>query len=153
MYCVEVWGNAADSHLHPLNILQNNIIRTITFSYYIYRANTNKLYVDLGILPLHKLVTQRIAIMMFKYANNMLPKVMNELYLRRNSDVHSHNTRRSEHLHIPNGTHTKNFVYRSVLIWNELVHIKVETNLTLTKFKKILKLYLLHNELKIGYTS
>ena len=31
-YCVEVWGNAAASHLLPLCLLQNKVVRIITYS-------------------------------------------------------------------------------------------------------------------------
>ena len=82
----------------------------------------------------------------------MLPSVMNELYIR-NSDVHSYNTRRSTHLHVPNGTETKTFLYKSVLIWNELIIQKVDSNLPFQRYKHILKTYLLHNEINIGYTT
>ena len=31
-YCVEVWGNAATSHMFPLFLLQNKVVRIITYS-------------------------------------------------------------------------------------------------------------------------
>ena len=31
-YCVEVWGNAATSHMLPLCLLQNKVVRIITYS-------------------------------------------------------------------------------------------------------------------------
>ena len=149
LYCTEVWGNAATSHLHPLNILQNKIVRIITFSD--MRANTNSIYIALGVLPLHKVVIQSIALIMYKLSHGMLPKVVSELYVK-NNYIHSYETRRSKHLHIPNGTQTNTFRYRSVLIWNELIN-KVDSNVTLPKYKKIIKHFLQYNELNIGYTA
>ena len=34
-YCVEMWGNAHDSHLDPVIKLQKKSIRAITFSHYL----------------------------------------------------------------------------------------------------------------------
>ena len=87
---------------------------------------------------------------MYKYSHGLLPKVMNELYVK-NSEVHRYNTRRSHLLHVPNGIHTRHFCYRSVLIWNELTIQGVEYNVSLTSYKLKLKFYLQYNDLNIGY--
>ena len=34
IYCVDVWGNACDTHLEPIIKMQKRCIRTITFSCY-----------------------------------------------------------------------------------------------------------------------
>ena len=88
--------------------------------------------------------------MMYKYTHNMLPPAMNEMYIR-NDEVHNYNTRQSKLLHIPNGSHIKNFRYRSVLLYNELIARNINFNVSLPKFKKIVKRFLLHNIVQLGY--
>ena len=148
LYCIEVWGNAVDSHLQPLCTLQNKIIRLVSFSY--FRAHADTLFIKLEILPLHKIFLHRISLMMYKYTHNMLPPAMNEMYIR-NDEVHNYNTRQSKLLHIPNGSHIKNFRYRSVLLYNELIARNINFNVSLPKFKKIVKRFLLHNIVQLGY--
>ena len=58
IYCIESWGNAAHCHLDPLFKLQNKIIRIITFSD--HNAHTELIFNDLNILPLYKLIHNRI---------------------------------------------------------------------------------------------
>ena len=52
-------------------MLQKKIIRIINFSD--HNAHTGPIFNDLNILPLYKLIHNRIGIMMYKYANGMLP--------------------------------------------------------------------------------
>ena len=74
------------------------------------------IFINLEILPLQKIVYHRISLMMYKFNNDILPIAINELYTK-NNEIHSYETRQSNLLHL----HTKNFVYKSVQIWNELV--------------------------------
>ncbi len=150
IYCVEVWGNAAPTHLAPLCTIQNKIVRTISCSH--HRASAPPIYIRLGILPMHKIVIHRIALMMYKYSNNLLPEIMNALY-KSNNQVHSYETRQRHLLHTPGGTHTNNFCYKSVLVWNELTTRGVQSNVSMPKFKKSLKMFLQHNDLSIGYSA
>ena len=110
------------------------------------------IFIDLEILPLQKIVYHRISLMMYKYNNDMLPMAINELYTK-NNEIHTYETRQSHHLHLPMGTHTKNFVYKSVQIWNELANKGIDASVSLPVFKRKLKMYLLHNELCLGYTE
>ena len=87
IYGIESWGNAAHCHLDPIFKLQKKIIRIITFSD--HNAHTGLIYNRLNILPLYKLIQNRIRIMMYKNANGMLPPVMNELFTV-NSNIHEH---------------------------------------------------------------
>ena len=68
------------------------ILRILTFSS--YDVPSESLFKHTNILPLYKLVHYRIGIMMYKYANYLLPPVMNDLYTV-NSDIHEHNTRQN----------------------------------------------------------
>jgi len=50
-YCIVSWGTATSSVLQPLEIVHNNILRTITYNK--YRCHITPLYKALNILKLH----------------------------------------------------------------------------------------------------
>ena len=149
-YCVEVWGNAATSHMLPLCLLQNKVVRIITYTK--KRAPVDSLYLELNLLPLHKIAHHRIALMMYKYHHAMLPIALQDLYIK-NKIVHHHRTRQHNLLHVPSGTHTKKIIYSSILVWNNLQSMGFEFDISFHTFKKAIKTYLLHNEIDIGYNS
>ena len=45
IYCIEIWGEASQIHLQPLLIAQKNVVRIITFSYYL--AHTQPLFLSM----------------------------------------------------------------------------------------------------------
>ncbi len=148
IYCVEIWGNACDSHLDPIIKLQKKILRIITFS--TYTAHTEPLCFVLNTLPFRKLVTQRIGLQMFKYANNFVPISINDLFIK-NEHVHEHNTRQRSNLRQPVGKQEymyRNFSFMGVYIWNHIIN---KTNINIHSpyhtFKYTLKKHLLHNEM------
>ena len=61
------------------------------------------MFLNLQLLPLEKIFFSRIGLVMFKCSNNMLPNVLSNLYIK-NNETHSHFTRNSNLLGIPNGT-------------------------------------------------
>ena len=62
-------------------------------------------------------------------------------------------TRQHNLLHVPSGTHTNNFLYSSVLVWNNLRSVGYEFNISFPKSNKEIKAYFIHNEINIGYIS
>ena len=112
-----------------------------------YHAHTDPLFKDLKILSVNKLFIDRIGIVMFKATYDLLPKSITQLFSK-NKDIHSYNTRSKDLLRVFIGT--KNFTYFSPRIWNALVN-NININVTLTQFKSILKMYLLHNSLNFTY--
>ena len=142
IYCVEVWGNACDTHLEPIIKIQKRCIRTITFSCYF--EQTEPLFKELEILSFKKLVIQRILLMMFKYSLGIVPKPITLLFTR-NDEVHHHNTRHSSLLHPMIGrteTTYKTFRSQAILIWN-YISKQIPINVTITCFKKTSLKYLL----------
>ena len=130
--------------------LKKKIIRNITFSD--HNAHTGLIFNRLNILPLYKLIQNRIGIMMYKNANGMLPPVMNELFTV-NSNIHEHNTRQRLMLHTDRG-HT-NIFYRTFnnvgpRICNALQN-KIDVNVLISQFKQINKKYLQDHSLVIVY--
>ena len=116
LYCVEIWGNAAECHILPIITLQKKIIRFTTFSPFL--AHTKNLFLDTNILPFKKLVIHRIGIQMFKFNLGLSPVALNNLFVR-NSNIHNYNTRNKNKLRSAIGRHKfiyKNFRYISVHI-------------------------------------
>ena len=120
IYCIEIWGNTNEIHLSPIVKIQKKSIRAITFSH--YQAPTAPLYKELNILNLKKLVTQRIALLMFKYHTGVLPNPINNLFTL-NNERHNYNTRQMNDLqtHFGRGENIyKLFSFHGVHIWNQL---------------------------------
>ena len=96
IYCIEAWGNTTNCYFKQLYIIQKNVIRMIAFAN--YNTPSIDIFKNLNILHLDKLV-DRIGIMMYKYANDLLPPVLNYLYTS-NSDVHNYTTRQRHLLQV-----------------------------------------------------
>ena len=73
IYCIEVWGCAAPSHLHSLFLLQKKIVRIMTFVPYL--AHTEPIFNSLEILPVEKIYINKVGIVMFNplHPNNAAP--------------------------------------------------------------------------------
>ena len=119
------------------------IIKIMTFTS--YHAHTAPIFRDLEILTIDVLIVHRIGIVMYKFNYGFLPEVLNTMY-RKNSEIHSYNTRSKDMFRISSGT----FSNISARIWNSLV-VNIDINVSLLKFKESLKQYLLSNVLIIKY--
>ena len=127
-------------HLEDLvTRIQKKAIRMITFAN--YNTPSIDIFKNLNILPLDKLVFDRIGVMMYKYANDLLPPALNYLYTS-NSDVHNLLPVNKSNIN----TYSNSFGNASARIWNVL-QSKIEVNISLSTFKMSLKLYLQENSL------
>ena len=72
-YCLEVWGKATENYISKIHKLQKRAIRIICDKP--WRAHTNPLFDQLKILPLHKIYTYKIATLMFKFNQSLLPSI------------------------------------------------------------------------------
>ena len=100
----------------------------------------------MNILPLDKLVVDRIGVMMYKYSNDFLPPALNYLFT---SNSNNYTTRQRHLLHVNKSninTYSNSFGNASARIWNVL-QSKIEVNISLSKFKISLKLHLQENSL------
>ena len=152
IYCREAWGNATNCHLQQLYLIQKKVIIMITFVN--YKTPSINISNNLNILPLNKLVVDRIGIMMYKYANDVLHPAINYLYTS-NSDVHKYTTRQKNLLHVNKSninTYSNSVCNTSARIWNVL-KTKIGVNTTLSKFQILLKLYLQEHSLQLKYTK
>ena len=145
-YYVEVWGTAPKKYLDPLIIIRKkNCSHYHFFSVFFH---TDPIFKDLNLLPISKLVTQRIGLLMFKYSIHSLPSVIEDLFTC-NTSVSNHNTRNKSKLRQPRSNYEymyKNISFSGVYIWNKIQdHINAYS--TYSTFKDALKSFLLVHDL------
>ena len=120
IYCIEAWGNATNGHLEQLYLIQKKVTKMISFSN--SKTHCIDIFKQLNILPLNKVVVNRIGLMMYKHANKILPPAINDLYIE-NCEVHNYPTRQ-KHLLPINKNHiniySKSLVNTCARIWNAM---------------------------------
>ena len=79
IYCIEVWGGAAQTHLLPLYRIQKKIVRIMTSSG--YREHTADLFIQLELLNVNQLYIYHVLFFMYKFIRNSLPPVFNNFFL------------------------------------------------------------------------
>ena len=89
-YGLTAWGQATNSKLNKILILQKRALRLMYFSD--SRANPIPLFVRSGVLPLNMLYFKYSAILRHDISNNRTPSRISELFVRSNM-IHSHYTR------------------------------------------------------------
>ena len=77
-YCSHVWGKAYDTHLHHSIVLQSKAFRIINGIP--PRTNVDNLYVMHNILSVNRLYPYNVGLFMYKYSNQLLPDVFNNLF-------------------------------------------------------------------------
>jgi hypothetical protein len=98
VYCIEVWGNAADEHVNPLYLLQKKCVRIITNSSKF--ASSKPLFTSLEFLTVSQIYAFRMYLFRYKFMNKSLPVVFNDMFVT-NSSIHSHDTRNQNKYRIP----------------------------------------------------
>ena len=152
IYCIETWGNTTHCHLEQLYLTQKKVARMIAFSN--YNAPSKDIFKQLHILPLNKFVVNGIGVRMYKYANNLLPLAINDLFTT-NSDVHNYTTRLKHLLHVNKSNiniYSKSFGNTSARIWNAK-QSEFEVNDSISKFKIAFKIYLQEHSLQLKHTK
>ena len=99
-YCIHIWGNAYQTHLKKLHVLQNKIVGIIAGVP--RRTSSDHLYFELNILKLKKLYFYAVGLCMYQYENDMLPELFKDMFIKV-TDVHEHDTRNAttDQLYIP----------------------------------------------------
>ena len=120
MYCIEIWDNTNVTHLNAIIKIQKKGRRAISFAHYL--DPPSPLFQRLNILYFKKLVTQRIALLMFKYNMGILPHPITDLFAL-NKERHNYNPRQTDDLQVNAGRSEivyKLFCFHGVHIWNHI---------------------------------
>ncbi|CAB3999980.1 Hypothetical predicted protein [Paramuricea clavata] len=132
-YADIVWGDKNNKVLmHNLQVLQNNAARTI-LDYPKYFSGTEAL-AQLNWMPLSERRRQHRCIGIYKCINKYIKYQFN---LVQNVEIHSHNTRRRQDLHLPRSRTNwgkQRYIYQAVVDWNNLNLDQRQSN-NLTSFK------------------
>ena len=118
IYCNHIWGNTYKTNLSNLQILQNRVLRIITGSK--PRRDVDTLYKKLGILDISEMNTYVTGMFMYKIYNQDVPRVF-DCFVTYNYEVHGHNTRISDHFHVPqikSNMSAFGIKYHGVIVWN-----------------------------------
>ena len=118
------------------------------YTYSPYLEHTQLLFNSLNILCFHKLVIQRILLIMFKKEVGFIPKLISQLFTR-NNEYHDYNTRHSSSLHflIWRGEAIyRSFSFHGINICNQL-KMHIPTDVSYICFKKLTLSYLITNDI------
>ena len=141
-YCNIVWAASTCSALNKVFLLQKRAVRIITNSPWL--AHTAPLFRKLNLLTIGQINKLQSACFMFKCVNCDVPIYFSNMFVT-NINVHQHNTRQVDCLHVyPSRTKIRQFsiaVY-GIKIWNSLPE-NLRNIGTLTHFKKQYKNLLL----------
>ena len=140
-FCLNVWGHAADSHMHRLQVLQNRagrIILGVDFD-----TSTRLIHSELGWLTIRQRLFYQTCTLMFKVFNGGAPSYLNTFeYTDSNYSLRSIS---AENLLVPRPkmeSFRNSFSYSGAYAWNQLPsNIKNAQNVSV--FKKMLKQHIL----------
>ena len=131
--------------LKPLQVLQNRILKTVTYKH--QRYPTNALHSDLGTLKVSDIHVFKMCCLIFKYVYNNLPPVFNNIVNPCNQSHIYNNTRSNALFSVSrhNSKHGKlllnNYCYKT---WKNLPN-NVKDSKTYATLKNKLKAHLIAN--------
>lgn len=121
-YGIEIYLNTTKKIIHPLEIALNQVLRALQFKP--YTTPLKELYENYNVLPLTKIF--QLKLLSFAYISckfsSTLPVQLQNL-ITTNFQFHSHYTRASQNLHIPNNfKSTSPCPLRNLIValWNSL---------------------------------
>ena len=145
-YGIAVYGSANKTVLKKLQIIQNNIMRIITFSS--FRQSAKPLFKQLKILNIESMSKLELAKIMHGCNNGQIPVRIEQIFTK-SSKVHQYNTRQTinDGFFIPriySQSGKKSLQYRGSKLWNSIPS-KIK-KLPLSSFKKEYSLILLKDQ-------
>ena len=119
-YGLSVYGQACNTKVNRIQILQNQLLKVLTNKE--YRFSTDKLHIELELLKIKDIKEQEILAFVHNSLSNSLPPVFNG-YFETLASNHNRNTRNGKNL-ITISTHTTNIEGLSIKIqgaklWNK----------------------------------
>ena len=140
-YGISVYASTSYKQLHPLQVIQNMLIRSLSNKI----LPTNMLFKKLGILNIKQLFSMKLACYMFRAKHGNCPEtIINKIYTE---SQHSYRTRHKNLSKKPKFTKTistKCLSWQAPSAWNELTTDIKNCN-NYKKFKIMVKQYLLNS--------
>ena len=141
IYCNHVWGKNYPSCLERISLIPKKLIRIITCSP--FRAHTEPLYFANKILKVCDINDYIVGTFMYECLYGNIPDIFRS-YFQRNADVHDHNLRNANDLHVPYGRlDIRKFSIKiaGANLWNSLP-LFVKNSQSVHIFKKNMRHYL-----------
>ena len=108
-------------------------------------THSEPLFNKLSVLNIRKLYMYNLGLLMYKHHHNRLPLILK--VFKKNSDIHSYETRSSNMLRGPKiqtELGRRSFRYQAVKIWND-IFLSLSVDIKIGTFKKNLKSFLIKN--------
>ena len=145
-YGITSWGTANKTVIQPLQVIQNRLIKCITFAK--LKDLLSPKYKETKILKIKDIYQLEVGKFMFKYKSQNLPENF-ESYFFNLSNIHSHNTRlnKKDNKYLPRVRTClgqKKLHFAGVQIWNNLPPL-IQNIQSLPSFSKKFKENLIEN--------
>ena len=151
LYCNLSWGDARKNILKPLQILQNRIIRIMTFAPFSC-SNVSQLFEDVEILKLDQIHLLSKAKFMHKHKNKKLPTNF-EHYFSKTNQCSRYNLRSASNSDYKctwgkTSKSTERLQYKAVKIWNTIPK-EIRNLSSLANFCAVYKVHLLNETIAV----
>ena len=145
IHCNHVWGLACKTYMKTF-LLQKRIIRIIAGVS--RRSHTDPIFNELKLLKCNDINTYLIGRLIHRIYNGNITLLCS--YFKKNKDIHQYSTRQTNHYHVPcvkTELGKSALRYHGVLIWNKILNIGVDPEISEYEFSKLLKPFLILNML------
>lgn len=142
-YCNLLWGNSPDVHMKKLTICQNRFIRLMLELQ--PRSHVSSHYPTLQLLNMKNIHVYLIAIFVFKYLNNQLPKFYEDFFIL-SREVHQKMLRHTGHFYTCS---TRLKLIQSSLkhtgprVWDKIIPPEIKNTNLIHLFKNKVKKFLI----------
>ena len=145
VYCIEIWGMAANIHLNRILKIQKRIVWILNSAGSI--EHSKLLFIKSNILEIRKLYIIQVTSFMYKINKLILPDSITCMFLRISS-IHRYAIRDIDSFHLPFmwlTTTQKTLKYMGPKLWNTFSKTFKSEN-TIHSFKREIKRFLLLNK-------
>ena len=128
IYCNNIWDSTYKSNLSKLQVLQNKAVRIMTGSN--LRRNTDAMFTESELLNLKDINVYLVGKFMYNVYHEKVPDVFEGFFVY-NYQVHEHNTRTLNNLHVPPNASNlcqTGIRYQGVIIWNQILNAKLNVD-------------------------
>ena len=111
IFCNHVWGNAAHVYLNKMIVLQKRVVRIIAGVK--PKEHSDPLFTKLSLLKITEIHPYIVGRLMFRIYKGEYESFHE--YFKQNSEIHTHDTRQSEHYHIPHVRSGKRSLWSEIM--------------------------------------